>query len=207
MGTLRKGPSESATSFGVGTQKTGNDGNMWKIVKTLNGTHRWQKEGRGRKVNLKTTKKIKTTTTSLAQLDKLKKKYSVSTNGSKADIAAGLYRVRGFSMTDADLELLKPLLQKKQQKLIALQVNKRQEKQITDYKGMWQPKPTNFSTLSRDEIVKRLRSFRNAWEKNTRRNADLDDTRLATENIGILKNLLKWYYSDEAKIIAQDHLI
>ena len=205
MGTLRKGPSESATSFGVGTQKTGNDGNIWQIVKTLNGTHRWQKKGRHHKVNLKTTKKIKTT--SVAQLDKLKKKYSVSTNGSKADIAAGLYRVRGFSMSNTDLELLKPLLQKKQQKLIALQVNKRQEKQITDYKGMWQPKPTNLSTLSRDEIVKRLRSFRNAWEKITKRNADLDDTRLATENIGILKNLLKWYYSDEAKIMAQDRLI
>jgi hypothetical protein len=39
----RKGPSSSATKFSVGTKKKGNDGNMWKIVKTNNGTKRWVK--------------------------------------------------------------------------------------------------------------------------------------------------------------------
>ena len=41
---VRKGPSESATKFSVGTKKQGNDGNMWKIVENKNGTRRWQKE-------------------------------------------------------------------------------------------------------------------------------------------------------------------
>ena len=40
---MRKGPSSSATKSNVGTKKKGNDGNMWKIVKTKNGTKRWVK--------------------------------------------------------------------------------------------------------------------------------------------------------------------
>jgi len=40
----RKGPTESATLFNVGTRKTGNDGNMWEVVTNKNGTKRWKKE-------------------------------------------------------------------------------------------------------------------------------------------------------------------
>ena len=40
---IRKGPSDSATKFSVGTKKKGNDGNMWKIVENKNGTKRWKK--------------------------------------------------------------------------------------------------------------------------------------------------------------------
>lgn len=39
----RKGPSESATKFSVGTKKRGNDGNQWVIIATSSGTHRWKK--------------------------------------------------------------------------------------------------------------------------------------------------------------------
>jgi hypothetical protein len=41
--SLRKGPSESATKFKVGTIKKGNDNNMWKIVINKKGIQRWQK--------------------------------------------------------------------------------------------------------------------------------------------------------------------
>jgi hypothetical protein len=41
--TLRKGPSESATKFKIGTIKKGNDNNMWKIVVNKKGIQRWQK--------------------------------------------------------------------------------------------------------------------------------------------------------------------
>ena len=39
----RKSPSASATKFGVGVKKRGNDGNMWQIVQTKTGTKRWLK--------------------------------------------------------------------------------------------------------------------------------------------------------------------
>ena len=39
----RKGPSESATKFKVGTIKKGNDNNMWKIVVNSKGIQRWVK--------------------------------------------------------------------------------------------------------------------------------------------------------------------
>tara|TARA_B100000902_G_scaffold333904_1_gene332703 strand:- start:270 stop:1763 length:1494 start_codon:yes stop_codon:yes gene_type:complete len=41
--SLRKGPSESATKFKVGTIKKGNDNNMWKIVVNKKGIQRWVK--------------------------------------------------------------------------------------------------------------------------------------------------------------------
>lgn len=39
----RPSPSLSATLFNVGDRRLGNDGNIWKIIKTSNGTQRWQK--------------------------------------------------------------------------------------------------------------------------------------------------------------------
>ena len=45
----RKGPSDSATKFSVGTKKRGNDGNMWIIIKAANGTKRWKKVDKTKK--------------------------------------------------------------------------------------------------------------------------------------------------------------
>jgi len=39
----RKGPTESATKFSIGVKKRGNDGNMWTIISTVSGVHRWAK--------------------------------------------------------------------------------------------------------------------------------------------------------------------
>jgi hypothetical protein len=39
----RKGPTESATKFSIGVKKRGNDGNMWTIISTASGVHRWAK--------------------------------------------------------------------------------------------------------------------------------------------------------------------
>jgi hypothetical protein len=39
----RPSPSESATTFKVGTKKKGNDGNMWIIIENKNGVKRWSK--------------------------------------------------------------------------------------------------------------------------------------------------------------------
>jgi hypothetical protein len=42
----RKGPTESATQFSVGTTKRGNDGMLWTIISTASGVHRWAKASR-----------------------------------------------------------------------------------------------------------------------------------------------------------------
>jgi hypothetical protein len=39
----RKGPTESATKFSIGTTKRGNDGKLWTIISTTSGVHRWAK--------------------------------------------------------------------------------------------------------------------------------------------------------------------
>ena len=53
----RKGPSESATKFSVGTKKQGNDGNKWVIIATSSGTHRWKKLENNKTNKTKKTKK------------------------------------------------------------------------------------------------------------------------------------------------------
>ena len=37
----RKSPTESATLFAIGTVKTGNDGNQWRVETNKNGVKRW----------------------------------------------------------------------------------------------------------------------------------------------------------------------
>ena len=79
---------------------------------------------------------------------------------------------------------------------------------ITDYKGMWKPKhePKPLTNMTRSELMHNLKSFRDAWEKNTGRNQDLSNDRISNETTSGLRILLKWYYSDESKLIAEDYL-
>ena len=43
---VRKSPTESATSYKLGTRKRGNDGNMWEIIFNKNGVKRWKKDAK-----------------------------------------------------------------------------------------------------------------------------------------------------------------
>ena len=40
----RPSPSQSATLFNIGTKRKGNDGNIWIVMKTVNGDKRWKKK-------------------------------------------------------------------------------------------------------------------------------------------------------------------
>jgi len=60
--------------------------------------------------------------------------------------------------------------------------------------------------MNRDELLKDLRSFRNAWEKITTRDQDLHDDLLNSETVEDLRKHLSFYYSDQAKIIAENWL-
>ena len=58
----RKGPTDSATLFNVGTQMEGNNGHMWEIKRNKNGIHRWKRISntkRNHRNNLKKTKRVK----------------------------------------------------------------------------------------------------------------------------------------------------
>lgn len=74
------------------------------------------------------------------------------------------------------------------------------------YKGLWKKKPKPLSQMNRSELVKHLKSFRNAWEKVTKRNQDLCDGRFKDETVVSLRKLIKYYYSDEAKRQAEEWL-
>ena len=85
-------------------------------------------------------------------------------------------------------------------------LNERKENPIKDYKGMWKPLPKPLSKMKRNELIKYLQEFRDIWEKITTRNQDLHDDRLNMETDEMLRDLLEFYFSDDAKRIAEDYL-
>lgn len=202
--TNRKAPSQSATKFKKGTKKRGNDGNIWIIDTTSSGIQRWKKINVLKKKN--STKKMKKTKTNTNDLKQLKKKYSVSINGSKKKMANGLWTVRGDSMSSEDIQYILPMLDNINKNEAEKLLQRRNTNVITNYKKMWKPMPKPLNQMTREEIIKELRSFRNAWEKITTRSMDLSDERLGCESLTSLKSLLKHYYSDESKLQAEEWL-
>ena len=75
---------------------------------------------------------------------------------------------------------------------------------ITNYRGMWKPKPR--STLSRAETIQELRRFRNAWETVTRRGMDMSDERLASETTPSLRRWLQHFYTEQRRRQAESWL-
>ena len=212
---MRKGPEESATKFSVGIKKKGNDGNIWSIVKNKNGVKRWKKTHKKKRKKKKKTRKIfksklknvgheKKITVKI--LKSFKKKYGVTTTGNKKEMAEGLWTVHGGSMSDHDLLLIIPLLSKRDRKEAEKLLSKRITKPVINYKGMWIPQPKPLRKMSRKEMIKHLRHFRNVWERETTRSQDLSDERLNEESDKDLRGLLEFYFSNEAKQIAGDWL-
>jgi len=218
----RKGPIESANNFTLGTKKRGNDGNMWVIIQTKN-SKRWsklnenklQKTKKNQKNNQtnnqnKTKKNIihinKKNTISVDKLRQLLKKYNVTTRGSKEKMAQGLVRVSNFLIESKDLELIYNLLDEAQQKKATKLIQDRINKPITNYKGMYEPLTKPISSMTREELIKNLQKFRTSWEKITTRDQDLSDARLNSEPTERLRKLIKFYYSDDAKFLAEDWL-
>jgi len=216
----RQAPSESANNFALGTKKRGNDGNMWVIIQTKN-SKRWSKLNENKlqktkkkniiykiiKGNNKTkTKKSKKYDISVDKLRQLLKKYNVTTSGSKEKMAQGLVRVSNFLIESKDLELIYNLLDKAQQKKATKLIQDRINKPITNYRGMYEINKKPISSMTREELIKNLQKFRNSWEKITTRDTDLSDERLNDEPTHQLRNLIKFYYSDSAKLSAEDWL-
>ena len=63
------------------------------------------------------------------------------------------------------------------------------------------PKP--LTQMSREELIKELRSFRNAWERITSKSMDLSNSRLRSESLTSLRSLLKDFYTNESKLLAE----
>jgi hypothetical protein len=203
----RKGPSESATIFPIGTIKKGNDGNKWKIIETGTGVHRWSKmtgirPPSSHNTTVKNKSSSKVDVVSLSRLKQIGNKNTVSTAGkSKGQIALLLFNIRGNALSTRELQEIHSLLPSKQKKEARQMVATQTETTITDYKGMWKPAPKPLREMSRREMINSLRKFRDAWEKNMGRNQDLSDEKLAGDYMTDkdLRQRLEYYYSETAK--------
>ena len=208
---VRQGPAESATLFSEGTTKLGNDGNMWIIVVTNSGVHRWSRIKKQTTVKNKTVKNKTALPESVENISqealiKLTKKYHVTSSGSKKQLAERLWYVSGSTMTAKDLHKIVHLLSKDNQKKVNGEIKKQIEEPITNYMGMWYPQPKPLTDMSRSELLKHVRNFRESYEKITTRNQDLGDERLLEETDKELRNHLKWYFSDAARILSEGWL-
>ena len=222
MATTRQAPSESANDFTLGTKKRGNDGNIWVIIQTKN-SKRWSKVNENKlqktkkniiykiikgnnKTKKYTIKKSKKHDISVDKLRQLLKKYNVTTSGSKEKMAQGLFRLSGSTIESNDLELIYNLLDKGQKIKATKLIQDRISKPITNYRGMYEINKKPISSMTREELIKNLQKFRTSWEKITKRDQDLSDERLNDEPTHQLRNLIKFYYSDSAKFLAEDWL-
>ena len=208
---VRQGPAESATLFSEGTTKLGNDGNMWIIVVTNSGVHRWSRRVKNKTVKNKTLKNKTALPESVENISqealiKLTKKYHVTSSGSKKQLAERLWYVSGSTMTAKDLHKIVHLLSKDDQRKVNGEIKKQIEEPITNYMGMWYPQPKPLTDMSRSELLKHVRKFRDSYEKITTRNQDLNDERLFEETDKELRNHLKWYFSDAARIQSEGWL-
>jgi len=220
----RQAPPESANNFALGAKKRGNDGNIWVIIQTKN-SKRWSKLNNNKLQKTKKTnnqgtnqnktnktKKTKKTKKNIIQdisserLRQLLKKYNVTTSGSKEKMAQGLFRLSSSTIESTDLESIYHLLDKGQKIKATKLIQDRIRKPITNYKGMYEPLTKPISSMTREELIKNLQKFRTSWEKITTRDQDLSDERLNSEPTERLRNQIKFYYSDDAKLLAEDWL-
>ena len=215
---IRKSPIESATKFSIGNIKKGSDGNMWKIIATSSGVHRWQKIANTHSKTIKKSKRVddkdreqdqdtqknslssKNVGISTTELVKIGKKNKVLTSGaSKGALALRIYNIRGSGLSTGDLEKIVDLLPSKDKRKAKKMIEQQKVNPVTDYKGMWKPAPKPLTKMSRNEMIRSLRGFRDAWEREMGRNQDLSDERLAGETDKNLREHLTYYYSETAK--------
>lgn len=136
----------------------------------------------------------------------MKKRYKVEGAGNKADVALLIWRVRGRSMRTDDIRSILPLLPPKFARRAERLIHDRRDYPVDDYQGLWKPRPRPVSEMSREGLVRQLASFRDAWERVTRRNQDMSDERLATSTVSELRRLIGYFYSESARFQAENWL-
>ena len=193
---VRKGPSESATKFSIGFIKKGNDGNMWKIVATTTGVHRWSKISS----SWAPTHSKNSDNVSLEDLKKLAKKHNVLSSGkSKNSLALLIFNIRGTGLSTEELKKIVDFLPSKEKGKAKEMVTKQIENPITNYRGLWRPAPKPIDKMTRNQIINNLRKFRDAWEHETGRNQGLLDEMMDSVSNTNLRERLSWYFSETAK--------
>jgi len=105
----RPSPSESATLFPEGTEKKGNDGNMYVIKVDKNGVKRWKKSSDTKKSSKKPVKVLKKTSKKRLKKNSKKKSKKDSKKKSKKASKKGKYPYPEFSLESFyDLKVIRP---------------------------------------------------------------------------------------------------
>ena len=192
-----------------GTKMKGKDGNIW-----IKKNGRWvvfnklskKTSKRPSKKLSKKTSKSSSKKTSLEKLKKINKKYTITQSGTKEELVSRLWNIRNIAISNEALMVIIDFLEKKEQDKVRKLIEKRNNNPITNYKGMWEKNVKPLTKMNRTELIKKLQKFRDVWEKITKKNQDLSDERINNETNKNLRSFLKFYYSNEAKLIADEYL-
>jgi hypothetical protein len=201
-----------------GTKMKGKDGNIW-----IKKNGRWfiYKKKTSKKLSKKISKKLSKKLSkkiskklskklskkiSLEKLKEINKKYNITSSGTKEELVLRLWNIRNVAISNEDLMLIIDFLKKKEQDKVRKLIEKRNNNHITNYKGMWEKNEKPLTKMNSSELIKKLQKFRDVWEKITKINQDLSDDRIYNETVKSLRSLLKFYYSNEAKLIAHEWL-
>ena len=69
-----------------------------------------------------------------------------------------------------------------------------------DYKGLCEDKPKiPISKMKKQELIKKIKFFRDNWEKMTKRDMDSSNEWLNSLSVKDLRQVIKFYYSTECK--------
>ena len=175
----RPSPSQSAAATPVGTKMKGNDGFIYKVVKTSNGVKRWAKDINSSKRKTSKRKSVKR---------KSSKRKSVKRKSSKR---------KSIKRKTSKRKSVKRKSSKR--KSVKRKSPKLKSCDVTKYRFYKEKAPSD-----RESLIKRLRTMVIFWEKFTTRNQDLGISRLKTETVAQIKKHFKWYTSTEAAKIWVD---
>ena len=77
---------------------------------------------------------------------------------------------------------------------------------IPNYLNLCGTYSTPLFKMKRNELLSKIKLYRNNWEKLTKRTMDQDDEYLDTLSIKELRDIIKWYYSEDCRKNSRDYL-
>lgn len=137
-----------------------------------------------------------------AKRDKLFSKY-----GRYNESLDTLFKARGECyISKSDLKLMLPHLSKRNKIRALHTLYDRHRYPITDYEGLWKDLGKQVNKMTRQELIRELRGFRDAWESEYGINQDLDNYRLKKMSLSELKDQIEFYIDPNIRCDVEDRL-
>lgn len=223
-----KGRGYCASGETIGTRKKGTDGSMW-IVKASGNTQRWVRQGSAPPSKQHDQKDQKQAIIlHMVMVNRWMKKYHLISASKKNVIAENrdktikqlrssvrellrdLIRMRLAYISLKDLKDVVSLVslydKKKLVRMLELEISDRQKFPVSDYMGLWKPRPKTFMSYTRKQLITEALGFNEAWNNIAFRDQQMYESEMKTMPMKDLRELVEYYYESDSKMAAASHL-